>query len=344
MIRIVKNWSVEKLNKERSRITFPEYQREDNLWSDEKKSLLIDSILRDIDIPKLYFNLRTGGSIEVVDGQQRLWAIWGFLGGKYKYKAEGKSKKFSELTPTQKRKIINYNFQVTEFEEAEDDYLRVLFVRLQLGLFVNTGEKLHASKGKMKRLVFEKLARHPFIENIGIPKRRYAKETLCAQICINSFNRDKLGKFARTRYEDLQAFFNEYADPKGKDLERFNEKSRNISKVMDQHDKSFGKKARDLKNRSFILSIYLSAEEIIRNEGDLSVEQQKLFSNFVLQLWKRLREEAKLGMDRKNRTLYAFQTLLSSAPGEVYQIDDRHKKLSEYYKHYEKTGKIKGDR
>jgi uncharacterized protein with ParB-like and HNH nuclease domain len=79
MKRTVQDWSIEKLLKERARISFPEYQRQPNLWSVEKKSLLIDSILQDIDIPKLYFFLAGKDSYEVVDGQQRLWAIWEFV-------------------------------------------------------------------------------------------------------------------------------------------------------------------------------------------------------------------------------------------------------------------------
>lgn len=347
MRRKVEDWSVEKLYKERTKISFPEYQREKALWPEEKKSLLIDSILRDIDIPKLYFNRLPDSSIEVIDGQQRLWSIWEFLDDryfyKYFYKAEGKRKKFSELTATQRKRIKEYKFQATVFAEADDNYLRELFVRLQLGLLLNTGEKLHAAKGNMKQLVFENLARHPFIKKIGFSERRFAKPTLCAQICINSFTRVKLKVFARTRYDDLLHFFNEYEDPQGKDFERFNQESKKISGVFDQLWKCFGEKTADLKNRSYILSIYLFVEELIDKHGDLSGKEQKSISQFVSKLWKRLKDEAGLGIDRTNRDLYDFQTFLSSAPGEEYQIRRRHEKLSEYYEYFKANGKIKGD-
>ena len=55
MKRHVENWPLERVLRERTRISFPEYQREKKLWSSDKKSLLIDTILEDIDIPKLYF-------------------------------------------------------------------------------------------------------------------------------------------------------------------------------------------------------------------------------------------------------------------------------------------------
>lgn len=346
MKRRNKDWSVEKLSRERSRITFPEYQREKRLWTKEKKGLLIDSILRDIDIPKLYFYLLKDGNIEVMDGQQRLWSVWDFLDGEFEYKGDDKKRKisFRTLSASEKKKLLHYEFQVTLLEDVDEDYLRLLFIRLQLGLLLNTGEKLHAASGKMKQLVFRKLANHQFIRNIGIPERRFAKETLCAQICINSFRRAKLNEFAGTRYEILEVFFGEYADPRGKDLELFNARSKEISATMDQLGKCFGGNAKNLRNRSYILSIYLFLEEFISKEGKLSTKEQKSFSNFVSQLWKRLKEESKLGIDRTNRELYSFQTFLNSAPGEAYQIRHRHDKLSEYYEHFKNKGKIKGDK
>jgi hypothetical protein len=71
--------------------------------------------------------------------------------------------------------------------------------------------------------------------------------------------------------------------------------------------------------------------------------EQRTFANFVFSLWKRLKEEAKLGMDRTNRELYSLQSLLSSAPGEAYQIEGRDEKLIEYYEFYKSRRRIKGD-
>lgn len=343
MKRKVEDWSVDRLYKERTRISFPEYQRQPNLWSPEKKSLLIDSILQDIDIPKLYFNRTRDGHYEVVDGQQRLWAIWEFLDGAYPYRSDGKAEKFSDLTSAQKNTIRNYSLQVTLFEDAGDAYLRELFVRLQLGLLLNVGERLHAASGEMKELVFGKFAAQKFITHLGIPDRRFAKETLCAQICINSFTREKLGEFARTRYEDLLEFFREYEHPQGKDRSFFQTQTKRISSVLDGLWTCFGSNSKKLRNRSYILSVYLFFEEIHGKDGAVSVGEQKTFARFIFKLWDRLREEVSAGFDRKNRELYSFEALLSSAPGEKYQIERRHKKLREYYDHFKKTGNIKGE-
>lgn len=341
--RRVEDWSIEKLDRERDQISFPEYQREKLLWTVERKALLIDSILRDFDIPKLYFNRLKDRTIEVIDGQQRLWSVWGFMDDDYAYKIDDKACLFSSLNPTQKERIRSYKFQVTVFDAADDDYLRELFVRLQWGLLLNTGEKLHAATGKMKQFVFGRFAIHKFVTHLGIPQRRYARQTLCAQICINCFTREKLNEFTRTRYDDLLHFFGEYEHPQGKDLETFEKATKKLITVADKLWKIVGTEAKALRSRSYILSIYLFFDELISQEGELSSKGEKEFAEFVFKLLKRLREESRLGLDRKNRELYSFDTMLSSAPGEKYQIARRHEKLIEYYGHYKRTGKIKGD-
>jgi uncharacterized protein DUF262 len=340
--RTVEPWSIEKLHKARTKISFPEYQRQPKLWTDERKQLLIDSILRDIDIPKLYFNRLKGGHVEVIDGQQRLWAIWEFLDNAYSYELGGRNETFASLPPTEQKRILKYELQVTVFEDADDDYLRELFLRLQLGLLLVTGEKLHATTGVMKDFVFDTLVNKEFIRAIDIPKRRYAKETLCAQIAINSFSRARTKSFCRTRGEDLLIFFRDYAQPQGTDLVFFRDQSKAVRKTIERLWDSFQDRAENLTNRSFILSVYFLFEEL---ESTLdSADTRNRFVKFVFALWERLREEVDAGIDRKNRELYAFETMLSSAPGERYQIERRHDKLVEYYSHYVKTRKILGDK
>ena len=52
----MQNSAILRLNSEKDEINIsPEYQREGGVWTKEKKQLLIDSILNDYDIPKLYF-------------------------------------------------------------------------------------------------------------------------------------------------------------------------------------------------------------------------------------------------------------------------------------------------
>jgi hypothetical protein len=76
----------------------------------------------------------------------------------------------------------------------------------------------------------------------------------------------------------------------------------------------------------------------------LKSRDEDVLVDCLLRLWKRLKEEAGAGIDRRNRELYTFQSFVSSAPGEKYQIERRHEKLLEYYEHYKHTKKIVGDK
>ena len=64
--------------------TNPDFQRPP-VWSRSQKQLLIDTILRSYDIPKLYWR-KIGSNpdkYDVVDGQQRLRAIFEYQNGEF---------------------------------------------------------------------------------------------------------------------------------------------------------------------------------------------------------------------------------------------------------------------
>jgi hypothetical protein len=57
----------------------PEFQRRANLWTDKRKSGLIESLLLRIPIPSLYVSEDSSGNYTVVDGLQRMCAIAHFV-------------------------------------------------------------------------------------------------------------------------------------------------------------------------------------------------------------------------------------------------------------------------
>lgn len=64
----------------------PDFQRQ-RVWKNVKqKSLLIESLILNIPIPAFYMYETFDGSFQIIDGQQRLDAIFGFLNGEYKLK------------------------------------------------------------------------------------------------------------------------------------------------------------------------------------------------------------------------------------------------------------------
>jgi len=57
----------------------PDFQRRANLWDDVRKSRLVESMLLRIPLPSFYFSEDANGNFEVVDGLQRLCAIFHFV-------------------------------------------------------------------------------------------------------------------------------------------------------------------------------------------------------------------------------------------------------------------------
>jgi hypothetical protein len=52
-------------------------------WDNTKKSKFVESMLLDIPIPLVYMMERSEGKIEVIDGQQRLEAVFDFFNNQY---------------------------------------------------------------------------------------------------------------------------------------------------------------------------------------------------------------------------------------------------------------------
>lgn len=341
--RVVETWKVDRLGRERTRLTFPDYQRQPHLWTREKKALLIDSVFRDIDIPKLYFNETPTGALEVVDGQQRIWAFLDFMDDKLPCLIDGKSRVFSDLTPAQLKIIKNFELQVTKFHNADNAYLRDLFQRLQWGLLLITGEKLNASVGQMKDFIFKQFSKQKFFQSVSIPDRRFSRESLCSQVAINMFSLEKTKTFSRTRAEDLLAFYEEYERPVGEEIQIFRKVTREMTDVAEDLAGAFGSKASELRNRSFVLSVFILFSELRRGGRMASSAERRKYVDFCIGLWKRLKEEAKLGIERTNQELYSFENLIGSAPGERYQIERRHVSMREYFETFRESGRLPGE-
>lgn len=129
----------------------PPYQREEVI-NPSKASAIIESILLDICLPPIFIYKRSDGTSEVIDGQQRLLTILGYMGAHYidehgNYQLsknhqfalkslnilqELRQKKFEELSDTLQDKILDFKLLIVEIDEhlnPEFDPVD-LFVRL----------------------------------------------------------------------------------------------------------------------------------------------------------------------------------------------------------------------
>lgn len=165
----------------------PPYQRETGIWSLEKKQLFIDSIINGFDIPKIYIHDlgkpdNDGYHYAVIDGKQRLTAIWEFMNNEFALSSDfefskdavpgnvldeeshpGKNQNYSDFDEKFKEYFKNRSLDFVKVGTEEEDEIDEQFSRLNNGEPLNTAEKRNAFGGSMNKLIRE-LSKHRFFE------------------------------------------------------------------------------------------------------------------------------------------------------------------------------------
>ena len=311
----------------RDKINFPVYQR-GLVWDDEKRRYLVDSIFRGIDIPKLYMELRDGDEWDCIDGHQRIEAILGFFDGAYEYQGST----FENLSDDEKAEFEAYKLTISEVHEIDEEEIRLLFTRLQLGVPLNSGERLNAIKSNVGEFV-KTLASHSFIKRVSIPSRRFAKEQVCAQICNNSRYLNRSQDFRNSKYEDLEILYRSKAD-----LDLEGREAIGIHQELNNLDTIFGSSASQITNRASVVSIYLWVEEL--SEQEQLGGHQEAIKDFYLRFIEAVRREARAGLDATSRFLLSYQSRVNQAADTKVAVRERHRMIKEAFEYYVTTGRI----
>lgn len=123
-----------------------DFQREGNLWSPEKQSRLIESILLGLPLPAFYFDTFSP-AWDIIDGLQRCWSIKNFcvkktlsLTGLEYLKLDGK--KFDDLDRASQRSIITRPITVNLLKKSPRNVRYILFKRLNTDGLVLTPQEI----------------------------------------------------------------------------------------------------------------------------------------------------------------------------------------------------------
>jgi len=168
--------------------TNPDFQRPP-VWSRSQKQLLIDTILRSYDIPKLYWRKIAKDKYDVVDGQQRLRAIFEYHAGDFPLGKDSdpiegvdpSGMRYKDLPHELLLKFDTYSLDVIVLSETDEEEVREMFLRLQNGTTLKAQERRNAMGGKMRDFV-KKLASHPFFEKCGFANARFNFDLVVAQM------------------------------------------------------------------------------------------------------------------------------------------------------------------
>ena len=188
------------------------------MWTTAQKQLLIDTILRDYDVPKMYWRKLavTPDRYDVVDGQQRLRAIWGFVDGAFKLPKDSEPIDgmaiagcgYETLPDDLHVRFDTYSLDVVVLEDTDEDEVREMFLRLQNGTSLKAQEKRNAMSGAMRQFV-RSLTEHDFFKRVGFANSRFTYDQIAAQmVCLELAGGPvnvKNGDLNRM-YEDNQKF------------------------------------------------------------------------------------------------------------------------------------------
>ena len=254
----VKNSTIMLLYSERENIKLdPPYQRMGGVWTLEKKQLLIDSILNDYDIPKIYFHALTTGQepiggheYTVIDGRQRLETIWEFIDGgfylskDFEYQRDPSTKlsglnyeDISQKYPRIKIQFDSFILPVVGVETDDDDLIEDMFSRLNEAVPLNAAEKRNAIGGDLVRSIREISEHELFKHKVCFTNKRYQHREVAARMLLIEDCMQNIGKLIDTKKVYLDSLAKRYSKDNEAIVRKLQE---NVLLVLDLMTEVFG--------------------------------------------------------------------------------------------------------
>ncbi len=296
--------ALDKIYKRRDRYDVPDWQREE-VWSLAKQQKLIDSILRGWRLPKFYFSKVSDTHYEVVDGQQRLAAIYAFLDNELILSLESAAifggVSYSELSEEASDAFDDFEIDFDEIEGASDEEIKEFFLRLQEGLPLTSSEKLNAVNSKLRNFA-QGMAKHKFFsETVPLKSKRYAHFDVASKVLAIEIEGLDVG----FRYEDLKGVFESH-----KNFSNTSKAAQRITSALSFLHSALPEKSPLLRNRSFIQTLINSASRLLEN-GTKPTQAEK-FGEFVSSFASRLAKQVELGHQATDQDMLTFQRTINA--------------------------------
>lgn len=264
-------------HKQKYKIDFnPTYQRKGNLWGDRDKAFLIDSILNEFDLPKIYIADFTILNTElntknlpyaVIDGRQRLESIFQFfddtlslnrdfvlfsnpslqLGG-LKY-SEVKLK-YPEIIEI----FEEFNLDVMSVITDDAEKIKDLFVRLNKSKALTGAELRNAMAGIVPDLIRNLADRKFFKEIVRFSTDRGQDYNTAAKFLLLEYR----GDFVDLKKRNLDQFVKDGAN--SSDLEKYYDAAYRAKEIVEKLSLAFGIKDRLLASQGLLPVIYQLAK------------------------------------------------------------------------------------
>jgi len=327
--------------------THPDYQRNGEVWNLEKKQLLIDSILNDYDIPKLYFHflrepreLADGRTVSyaIIDGRQRLEAIWGFMNDDFSLaedfyylknpEVNAGGLKYSQLGnryPELKIKFDSYVLPIICVDTDDIDLIEDMFSRLNEAVPLNAAEKRNAIGGPMARSIIE-VAKHPFFnEKVRFSDKRFQHKEAAAKLLFIEESIDEK-RFVDTKKVYLDEFVKRYIDDPKLNPRVLEDK---VRLILNEMSNAFVDDDELLRSQTGVPIYYLLFKYALK-QGRLS----NISRNKLLQFKEKVAENRRIAeedMGKANFDLLQFDRLSIQGTNDAGSIRERFRIMCKYF-------------
>jgi hypothetical protein len=270
--------ALDKIYKRRDRYEIPEWQRGE-VWKTERKQQLVDSILRGWKLPKFYFVKLDDDDYEVVDGQQRLTAIYEFFANELPLSEESASEFGGSYYKDLKQRVSDafddFEIEYDEIEEASEEEIKQFFQRLQQGLPLTSSEKLNSVHSKLRDFA-RSLVKHSFFTtSIAVTNTRLAHFDVAAKVAEIEIE----GIDSGLRFDDLKEIFEAQ-----KSFSATSAVAKRIKGALDFLATAFQSREASLKNRTVVQSVITFVSIETGRSSGLEPKVNKFVGHFMHEL------------------------------------------------------------
>lgn len=322
----------------------PDYQRQGDVWPLEKKQLLIDSIINRYDIPKLYFHKLDRDSAKkkrkqyaVIDGRQRLEAIFGFMDGEFplakdfEYIAdesiEAGGLTYEDLAkklPRIKQRFDAFTLPITVIETDDLELIEEMFSRLNEAVPLNAAEKRNAIGGDMAKAIIDLSNQLFFTKKVRFSDVRYRHREVAARLLFVEIS-VKSNKLIDTKKPFLDEMVRTYKSGKKREVTSI---SKTVATVAESMARVFTGKDILLAAQAVIPVYYLLFREAA-SQGKIDIiTRQKLVKFNENRQQNRVLAEADI--TKANFELLEFDRMSQQGTNDASSIRERLRILAKF--------------
>ena len=320
----------------------PPYQRMGDVWPLEKRQLLIDSILNDYDIPKIYFHIydreeksETGISYSVIDGRQRLETIWKFIEGDFtlsddfEYQRDPTIKlsglSYEDIAKEYPRIRIQFDsfvLPIVGVSTDDEDLIEDMFSRLNEAVPLNAAEKRNALGGAVVHAI-RSIGNHEFFTSrVKFKNNRYQHMEVAGRILLTEHSLSTTNKLIDTK----KAYLDNFVKRNKTESKELSHAYNNVMYIMNHMTNSFIQSDDLLRAQGNIVLYYM----LFKRALDLG-EEHKITRRKLIDFREKLstnRKTAENDYSESNFDLLEYDRLSQQGTNDASNIRERFRTLA----------------